>query len=133
MISKIWNRLWNREGITYVIFGVLTTAVDWAAYAILWAMGMDYRVSTALSWAAMRTVCFRDQQVSGVPQYGVGTEEAVERVCVFCGLPAGYGSFYHGRDDSHGGESALAGVCGQVSRLGSFSGIELYIEQTVYL
>ena len=108
MISKIWNRLWNREGITYVIFGVLTTAVDWAAYAILWAMGMDYRVSTALSWAA-------------------------ERVCVFCGLPAGYGSFYHGRDDSHGGESALAGVCGQVSRLGSFSGIELYIEQTVYL
>ena len=52
MISKIWNRLWNREGITYVIFGVLTTAVDWAAYAILWAMGMDYRVSTALSWAA---------------------------------------------------------------------------------
>ena len=52
MISKIWNRLWNREGITYVIFGVLTTAVDWVVYAALWAIGTDYRASTALSWAA---------------------------------------------------------------------------------
>lgn len=52
MISTIWNKLWSRESVTYIIFGVLTTAVDWTAYTILWALGADYRVSTALSWAA---------------------------------------------------------------------------------
>ena len=52
MISTIWNKLCNRESITYIIFGVLTTAVDWVTYAVLWAAGADYRVSTALSWAA---------------------------------------------------------------------------------
>lgn len=52
MITKIMNKLCNRESVTYIIFGVLTTAVDWVSYAVLWAMGADYRVSTALSWAA---------------------------------------------------------------------------------
>lgn len=52
MISTIWNKLCNRESITYIIFGFLTTAVDWVTYALLWAMGADYRVSTALSWIA---------------------------------------------------------------------------------
>ena len=52
MISTIWNKLCNRESITYIIFGVLTTAVDWVTYAVLLAAGADYRVSTALSWAA---------------------------------------------------------------------------------
>ena len=52
MFRKIWNRFVNRESITYIIFGVLTTAVDWVTYAVLWRMGADYRMSTALSWAA---------------------------------------------------------------------------------
>lgn len=52
MISTIWNKLCNRESITYIIFGFLTTAVDWVTYALLWAVGADYRVSTALSWIA---------------------------------------------------------------------------------
>lgn len=52
MISKIWKKLANRESVSYLIFGVLTTLVDWVSYTIFWAMGMDYRVSTALSWAA---------------------------------------------------------------------------------
>lgn len=52
MISKIMKKLCSREGITYIIFGFLTTAVDWLAYTALWAMGADYTVSTALSWSA---------------------------------------------------------------------------------
>lgn len=50
--SRTLSKLCSRESITYIIFGVLTTAVDWISYAALWAMGADYRVSTALSWAA---------------------------------------------------------------------------------
>ena len=52
MVSKIRIRLTSRESVTYLIFGVLTTAVDWISYTVLWALHMDYRVSTALSWAA---------------------------------------------------------------------------------
>ncbi len=52
MILKIMNKLCSRESISYIIFGVLTTAVDWLSYTALWAMGADYRVSTALSWSA---------------------------------------------------------------------------------
>ena len=52
MISAIWSKLGNRESITYIIFGVLTTAVDWITHRILWHMGAEYQVSTAISWAA---------------------------------------------------------------------------------
>ncbi|MCI8517186.1 MAG: GtrA family protein [Hungatella sp.] len=50
--NEMLRKLCSRESITYIIFGVLTTAVDWVSYTALWAMGADYRVSTALSWAA---------------------------------------------------------------------------------
>lgn len=52
MLSKIWKKFANREAVLYFIFGVLTTLVDWVSYTVFWALGMDYRVSTALSWAA---------------------------------------------------------------------------------
>lgn len=52
MLPNIWKKLASGEAVLYVIFGVLTTLVDWVSYAAFWAMGMDYRVSTALSWAA---------------------------------------------------------------------------------
>ena len=31
----LWERFVNRETISYVIFGVLTTLVDWAVYRIV--------------------------------------------------------------------------------------------------
>ena len=51
-IYSMLGKLCNAESVTYIIFGVLTTAVDWVSYTILWNLGADYRVSTALSWAA---------------------------------------------------------------------------------
>ena len=44
MISAIWRKLGNRESITYIICGVLTTAVDWITHRILWHMGAEYQV-----------------------------------------------------------------------------------------
>ena len=52
MISKLMKKVLTRESISYIIFGVLTTVVDWASYALFWSWGWDYKVSTALSWAA---------------------------------------------------------------------------------
>ncbi len=50
MIRRIWDRLINREVISYIIFGVLTTAVNWVVYALMVKAGTDYRISTAGAW-----------------------------------------------------------------------------------
>ncbi len=52
MAEKIFRKFVNRESVAYIIFGCLTTAVDWLVYTLLWKAGADYRISTALSWAA---------------------------------------------------------------------------------
>lgn len=52
MISAIWSKFGNRESVTYIICGFLTTAVDWITHRILWHMGAEYQVSTAVSWVA---------------------------------------------------------------------------------
>lgn len=52
MLEKIWKQFVNRETISYVIFGVLTTLVDWVSYWLMRRAGVDYRLATAGSWAA---------------------------------------------------------------------------------
>ncbi len=56
MIGRLWERIWsrfvNRETVSYLIFGVLTTLVDWISYWLMRWAGVDYRVATALSWVA---------------------------------------------------------------------------------
>ena len=52
MIEKLWRKLVNRETVAYLFFGVLTTLVDWLSYWYMRQGGMDYRLATALSWAA---------------------------------------------------------------------------------
>lgn len=52
MLEKIWKQFVNRETISYVIFGVLTTLVDWVSYWLMRRVGVDYRLATAGSWAA---------------------------------------------------------------------------------
>lgn len=52
MISKISNKVINRESVSYIIFGVLTTLIDWLTYTALWRMGANYMISTAVSWSA---------------------------------------------------------------------------------
>lgn len=52
MWSNLWKRFANRETILYLIFGVLTTLVDWVSYALFRTVEIDYRAATILSWAA---------------------------------------------------------------------------------
>lgn len=51
-MHAIIRKFLNVQVLSYVIFGVLTTLVDWGVYAWLWSLGMDYRLSTAISWFA---------------------------------------------------------------------------------
>lgn len=46
MLEKIWRKFVNRETISYLIFGVLTTLVDWVSYAVFRHGGMGYRLAT---------------------------------------------------------------------------------------
>ena len=34
-MGKLWVRFVNRETVSYFIFGVLTTAVDWMVYPLM--------------------------------------------------------------------------------------------------
>lgn len=51
-VGTLWKKFVNRETISYVIFGVLTTAVDWIVYPIMRWLGYSVAVSTALAWMA---------------------------------------------------------------------------------
>lgn len=51
MIKKIWDKVMNREVISYLIFGVLTTLVNWVVYAAMVKVQIDYRIATAAAWA----------------------------------------------------------------------------------
>jgi putative flippase GtrA len=50
MFKKIWRKLMSREVISYLIFGVLTTLVNWVFYGSMVKTGIDYRIATAAAW-----------------------------------------------------------------------------------
>ena len=51
-LSLLWGKFVNRETISYLIFGVLTTLVDWISYAVFRHNGMNYRMATICCQAA---------------------------------------------------------------------------------
>lgn len=52
-MNDLKNKLFNKETISYVIFGVLTTAVDFVFYFIFAKLfGVNYLVSNVISWMA---------------------------------------------------------------------------------
>jgi len=52
MLRKIWEKCVNYEMISYIICGFLTTAVDFAVYALLRKIEIGVGLSQAMSWLA---------------------------------------------------------------------------------
>ena len=52
MLRKIWKKCVNYETISYIICGFLTTAVDFAVYALLRQIEIGVGLSQAMSWLA---------------------------------------------------------------------------------
>ena len=51
-MKKLINKLFNRETITYIIFGVLTTAVNYIAYYLLYKFTtLDPIIYNTIAWA----------------------------------------------------------------------------------
>lgn len=51
MIQTLWNKFVNRETISYLIFGILTTIVNYVVFEICQFANIHYLISTAIAWA----------------------------------------------------------------------------------
>ena len=52
------NRFLNRETVSYLFFGVLTTAVNWIFYYGLTLLGLNYLISQIAAWIAAVVFAF---------------------------------------------------------------------------
>ena len=51
-LGILWRKFVNRETVSYLVFGVLTTLVDWLVYPLMRWLGHSVAVSSTASWAA---------------------------------------------------------------------------------
>lgn len=51
MIQKLWNKLVNKETLSYLVFGVLTTIVNFVVFEICQRLYIHYVLGTAIAWA----------------------------------------------------------------------------------
>lgn len=51
MINSLISKVLNKETINYLIFGILTTAVNYISYEISVFAGFDFKFSTIIAWA----------------------------------------------------------------------------------
>lgn len=49
---KLFNKGFKYELIAYIIFGILTTVVDWVVYYILSGLDVNYIINSIISWTA---------------------------------------------------------------------------------
>ncbi len=48
--TKIKEKLFNRETILYLVFGVLTTAVNYTVYYFCRFLDIDYKIANVIAW-----------------------------------------------------------------------------------
>ena len=51
-LSGLFGKVVNRETVLYLVFGVLTTLVDWICYPVMRHFGHSVAVSQFIAWAA---------------------------------------------------------------------------------
>lgn len=50
MINKIFNKILNRETITYLLFGIITTLINIAIYKFCTYININYLIANIISW-----------------------------------------------------------------------------------
>lgn len=93
MIEKIWKRFVNRESVAYLIFGVLTTLVDWGVYTVLWSNQVDYRISTVVSWVAAVLFAFVTNKFWVFNSYDLRPDHLLKEFTAFVSCRAATGLF----------------------------------------
>lgn len=92
MLRKYWKKCVNYETISYLICGVLTTAVDFGVFSVARKMGVNVGLSQAMSWLAAvlfayvvnKLIVFRNYNAS--PAYIVREAAAFVAARAFSGV-----------------------------------------------
>ncbi|MFR5601343.1 MAG: GtrA family protein [Lachnospiraceae bacterium] len=93
MIQKLWNKFVNRETVSYFIFGVLTTLVDWVSYALMRQIGWGYQAATAGSWAAAVLFAYVTNKLFVFQSYDRSPGYLMKELASFVGFRALSGVF----------------------------------------
>lgn len=97
MLKETWNKLWNkfvnRETISYIIFGVLTTAVDWLVYPLMRWGGHSVALSSTVSWAAAVLFAFITNKLFVFQSYNFRPKELFKEFLSFVSCRALTGAF----------------------------------------
>lgn len=91
MIKKIWDKVMNREVISYLVFGVLTTLVNWAVYGVMVRSGIDYRISTAAAWVVSVLFAFIVNKIFVFQSYDLHLGFVMKEVVSFTACRAASG------------------------------------------
>lgn len=83
MIKKIWDKAMNREVISYLIFGVLTTLVNWVVYAAMVKVHIDYRIATAAAWAVSVLFAFIVNKIFVFQSYNLRPAYVMKEITSF--------------------------------------------------
>ena len=102
MIKKIWDKVMNREVISYLIFGVLTTLVNWVVYAAMVKVHIDYRIATAAAWAVSVLFAFIVNKIFVFQSYNLRPAYVMKEITSFVGVQSRVGCDGDGLYDCHG-------------------------------
>lgn len=83
MIKKIWDKVMNREVISYLIFGVLTTLVNWVVYVAMVKVHIDYRIATAAAWAVSVLFAFIVNKIFVFQSYNLRPAYVMKEITSF--------------------------------------------------
>lgn len=91
MIRKIWDKVMNREVISYLVFGVLTTLVNWVVYGSMVKAGVDYRISTAAAWVVSVLFAFIVNKIFVFRSYDLHLVFVIKEILSFTACRAASG------------------------------------------
>lgn len=92
-MGKLWARLVNRETVSYFIFGVLTTAVDWIVYPLMRWQNHSVAWSSVMSWAAAVLFAFVTNKLFVFQSYTFRIKELGREFISFVSCRALTGAF----------------------------------------
>lgn len=91
MFKKIWRKLMSREVISYLIFGVLTTLVNWVFYGSMVKTGIDYRIATAAAWVVSVLFAYVVNKIFVFQSYDMHLDYVIKEVISFTACRAASG------------------------------------------
>lgn len=91
MLKKIWRKFMSREVISYLIFGVLTTLVNWVFYGSMVKTGIDYRIATAAAWVISVLFAYVVNKIFVFQSYDMHLDYVIKEVISFTACRAASG------------------------------------------